>query len=115
MALTGMMAPGEIRLFAGQGFGGANDGKWAGATGLMQANNGGVALRSGPINAGTIVDSVAYGTVSAGHPFVEANATPPMIASRSAQRLPFDGRDDDDGAADYMLLTATSPRAPNAP
>lgn len=115
MTLTGAMAPGEIRLFAGQGFGGANDGKWAGATGLMQANNGGVALRSGPVNAGAIVDAVAYGSVSAGHPFVEANATPAMAAGRSAQRLPFDGRDDDDGAADFMLLTTTTPRAPNAP
>ena len=115
ITLTGLMAPGELRLFAGQDFGGANDGKWPGATGLLQQNNGGVALRSGPLSTGPIVDAVAYGVVAAGHPFIEGNPTGAMVNGRSAQRLPFDGRDDDDGAADFMLLTTTSPRALNAP
>jgi hypothetical protein len=113
MSLTGSIPPGELRLFAGQDFGGANDGKWAGATGLMKQDSGAIALRSGPQSTGPIVDSVAYGAVSAGHPFVEANPTGTMVNGRSAQRLPFDGRDDDDGAADFVIVTAPSPRARN--
>lgn len=115
ITLAGVMAPGEIRLFAGQDFPGVNDGKWPGATGIMQQNNGAVALRSGPLSTGPIVDAVAYGAVSLANPFIEGNPTPAMVNGRSAQRLPFDGRDDDDGVADFMLLTTTTPRALNAP
>jgi hypothetical protein len=32
-----------------------------------------------------------------------------------AAGLPFDGRDDDNGAADFMQVQTGSPRAPNAP
>jgi hypothetical protein len=38
-----------------------------------------------------------------------------MANGRPAQRLPFDGRDDDNGAADFMQVQTGSPRAPNAP
>jgi hypothetical protein len=68
-----------------------------------------------------LVDAVAYGTVLAGHPFIETNPTPPMAHGRSASRLPFDGKDDGDathdgdGAADFMILQTPTPRAPNAP
>ena len=117
MTLTGQMAPGEIRLYAGQDYAGANDGKWTtgGSGGIMQANNGGIALRMGPQNTGPIADALAYGTVTGGHPFIEANALPAMMNGKSAQRLPFDGRDGDDGAADFMQVQTASPRAPNAP
>lgn len=115
ITLTGAMAPGELRLFAGQDFAGTSDDKWLGASGILQQNNGAIAIRSGPKDVGPIVDAVAYGAVSPANPFIEGNPTPAMSNGRSAQRLPFDGHDDDDGAGDFMLLTTTSPRALNAP
>jgi hypothetical protein len=115
ITLAGQLMPGEIRLFAGQDFPGTNDGKWPSATGIMQQNNGGIALRMGPRDTGPIGDAVAYGVVAGGHPFTEASATPAMVNGRSAQRLPFDGRDDDDGAADFQQVLTGSPRAFNVP
>ncbi len=115
ITLVGQLAPGEIRLFAGQDFNGANDGKWPGATGIMQQTNGAVALRMGPKDTGPIADAVAYGNVSGGHPFTEGAPAAAMANGRSAQRLPFDGRDDDNGAADFMQGQAGTPRALNAP
>lgn len=115
MTLAGQLAPGEIKLFAGQDFPGTSDGVWAGAGGLMGQTNGAVALRMGPRDTGPIGDAVSYGTVAAGHPFTEATALPAMTNGRSAQRLPFDGRDDDDGGTDFMQVVTSSPRAPNVP
>ncbi len=116
ITLAGQLAPGEIRLYAGLDYAGQNDGKWMGGTGgIMQQNNGGVALRMGPQDTGPIADAVAYGGVTGGHPFIEGIAVPAMINGRPAQRLPFDGRDSDNGAADFVQVPAGSPRAPNAP
>jgi hypothetical protein len=115
VTLAGQMAPGEIRLFAGVGFRGVNDGVWPGATGILQQNNGAVGLRAGPVDVGTLVDSIAYGAVTVGHPFIETNPTAAMVNGRSASRLPFDGNDNGDGAADFMLVPTQTPRALNAP
>jgi len=52
---------------------------------------------------------------AAGHPFVETNPTGTMANGRSASRLPFDGNDTNDGAADVMVITTQTPRALNAP
>jgi hypothetical protein len=113
--LAGELAPGEIRLYAGVGFAGTSDGTWPGATGLMGQTNGAVALRMGPKDMGPIADAVAYGAVTGGHPFIEGAALGPMTNDLPAQRLPFDGRDDDNGAADFVQVQTGSPRAPNAP
>jgi hypothetical protein len=120
--LSGTMLPGEYRLYAGVGFTGTTDGPlWTNASGILQQTNGAVGLRSGAMSTGPLVDSVAYGAVSAGHPFIETNPTPPMANGRSASRLPFDGNDagdathDGDGAADFMIILTPTPRAPNAP
>jgi hypothetical protein len=117
--LAGQMAAGEYRLYAGVGYIGTSDGTpWANPSGILQQTNGAVGLRS---DAGTLVDAVAYGTVTAGHPFIELHSTPPMANGRSASRLPFDGKDDGDatsdgdGAADFQIITAATPHAPNAP
>lgn len=115
ITLTGQLAPGELRLFAGQDFGGANDGKWPNSGGVMGGTNGAIALRMGPRDVGPIADAVAYGTVAMTHPFKEGTAVGAMAAGRSAQRLPFDGRDDDDGAADFQQVMTASPRAFNVP
>ncbi|HSK00398.1 MAG TPA: Ig-like domain-containing protein [Kofleriaceae bacterium] len=113
--LDGQLAPGEIRLYAGVGFAGTSDGTWQGATGLMGQNNGAVALRMGPKDMGPIADAVAYGAVTGGHPFIEGAALPALANDLAAQRQPFDGRDDDNGATDFMQVQPGSPRAPNAP
>jgi hypothetical protein len=120
--LAGEMAPGEYRLYAGVGYIGTSDGPpWSGASGVLQQLSGGVALRAGAISTGPIVDAVAYGAVSPGHPFIEVHPTPAMANGKSAARLPFDGKDDGDatsdgdGAADFQIITTATPHAPNAP
>jgi hypothetical protein len=113
ITLSGQLAPGAIKLFAGPAFTGASDDQWA--VGILGHTNGAIALRMGPQNTGPIGDAVAYGAVSAGHPFIEGNAAGAMANGRAAQRLPFDGRDDDDGAADFMQVMPGSPGAFNVP
>jgi hypothetical protein len=115
VTLAGALAPGQIQLYAGLDYAGANDGKWTLTSGIMGQNSGAIAIRMGPKDTGPIADAVAYGTVTAGHPFIETTAAPTMVNSRPAQRLPFDGRDDDDNSMDFMQVTAGTPRAPNAP
>ncbi|MBS1124358.1 MAG: LigC protein, partial [Deltaproteobacteria bacterium] len=112
ITLSGTMAPGELRLFAGSGFGGANDGSWG--AGVMQQNNGALGLRNGPPSTGPLVDSMAYGTVTAGHPFVETAASAPLVNGKTLSRLPFDGNDTNAGA-NFALTSPGTPRNLNAP
>jgi hypothetical protein len=113
ITLTGSLAPGDLKLFAGGGFPGIADGTWA--SGFMQANNGAVGLRSGPKDIGPLVDAVAYGTVAPGHPFVEGTATPALSNNKSASRVPFDGNDTDHGGSDFTIVGTPTPRALNTP
>jgi hypothetical protein len=113
-ALAGQMEPGELRLFAGEDYQGPSNGTWMTGTGLGRTD-GAVGLRSGPMADDPIVDAVAYGAVTPGHPFREANAAPTMVNARSASRLPFDGRDTNNGTADFMIVMTPTPRALNAP
>lgn len=115
IGLGGPLSPGEIRLFAGVDFPGPSAGTWNVATGIMGQTDGAIAIRNAGVSMGTVIDSVAYGVVNAANPFIEGAATPSMVNGRSAQRLPFDGHDDGNNGADFMLLTATTPGAPNAP
>jgi hypothetical protein len=116
IGLTGQLAPDEIRLFAGAGYAGPQDGLLSTSVSMAQTD-GGIALRSGAINDGALVDRVAYGnTTSSTHPFIEGTKMQPMANDRSAQRQPFDGRDYDDNSVDFVLATTAgkTPRAPNA-
>lgn len=114
VTLIGTMAPGELRLFAGRDYAGASDGIWPDVSGIMQQTSGAVGLRTAPMNA-SLVDSIAYGAATPGNPFIETNPTGPMANGRSASRLPFDGKDTDDGGADVMVIATQTPRALNAP
>jgi hypothetical protein len=49
------------------------------------------------------------------HPFIEGSRAPAMMSGRSGARLPFDGKDDGDGATDFSLVITPTPRALNAP
>jgi hypothetical protein len=116
--LTGQMMPGELRVYAGVNYTGAvvPKGTWPGVNGVIGKDDGAVGLRAGPKDTGTLVDSIAYGTVATGHPFLRNNrATATVPHGRSASRLPFDGKDDGDGAADFMVSSTLTPGALNAP
>jgi hypothetical protein len=115
---AGPLAPGGIRLLAGAGYPepNPNDGEWPNPTGEIGASSGAVGLRSGPRDSvGTLVDAIAYGGVDAAHPFKEGNAIPAMTSRRSASRLPFDGKDNNNGATDFMIVMTPTPRALNVP
>jgi len=117
VTLTGSMAPGEIRLYAGAKYQGTSDAVWSdpNVNGLIGQMSGAVALRDGPKDTGALVDSLAYGVVSPMNPFIEA--TPAMMMSNglSASRLPFDGKDTNDNSADFMVISTPTPRALNVP
>jgi hypothetical protein len=116
--LTGTMAADEVRLYAGVGYTGTTPAPldtWPGSSGVLGINNGAVGLRSGPKDTGPLVDSIAYGTVTAGHPFVEGHATPVLGAGLSASRLPFDGKDEGDATVDFVVGSKMTPGALNAP
>jgi hypothetical protein len=104
---------GEWRIYSGPGYGSTADGSWI--SGAIGGANGAVGLRSGPASTGPLVDSLAYGTVSASHPFLEGAAVGAMVPGQSAQRLPYDGRDENRGLSDFAQGPPATPRAANAP
>lgn len=115
VTLIGSMASGAIRLYAGNEYAGMSDGIWPDPTGIIGQTDGAVGLRRGPMNTGPLADSIAYGAVLLNHPFTENNPAPEIVNGRNASRLPFDGKDDNDGAADFVILTMPTPRALNVP
>ena len=62
-----------------------------------------------------LVDAVAYGTITVGHPFLEGAAAPALDNNLSIARLPFDGNDTASNHADFVLQDAPTPRTTNAP
>lgn len=77
----------------------------------MSGNNGGLAIRNGPSNTGTIVDSVAWGTVTNG--FNEGSPTTPHPVDNndnSKARLENGCRDTDNNSADFGTQTPATPR-----
>jgi len=108
--LTGSMATGEFRLYAGSGFTGTYDYQWTGMNGLIGQFDGAVGLRD---NNRALVDSMAYGAVVATHPFIETKPTPAMANGKSASRLPLDGNDTNDNSVDFQIIAAGTPRASN--
>jgi Big-like domain-containing protein len=111
--LAGVMAPGELRLYGASAVPETLDDTWG--NGVMQQNNGALALRDGPTSAGPIIDSVAYGSVAAGHPFVEGTAAPGLVNGKSIARTPFDGNDTEDGGTNFTLTSTPTPHVLNAP
>jgi hypothetical protein len=116
--LTGMMAPGELRVYGGSAFPPPVAGSWIDSNGMGSAT-GAVGLR----NAGVLVDSVAYGAVADAHPFAESNhPLVGMASGMSGSRLPFDGKDDapdgpadGDNAANFQVIATPTPGALNVP
>ncbi len=74
----------------------------------MSASGGGLAIRSGALNAGVIVDSVAYG--SATNAFVEAAVTTAPTANSGQMRLNNGCQDTDNNANDFSNVNPSAPR-----
>jgi len=108
-SFAGSIPAGAYRLLGGSGYAGTKDG----ALGSGIAASGAVALRNG---AGTIVDAVAWGTVTTGNAFIETSAAPapPTAASPgdSIERLP-NGTDSDNNHADFASASTPTPGAAN--
>ena len=106
---SGSFAAGAYFVVGGSSFGGTKNGSLS--SGL--APSGSVALRDA---TSAIVDSVAYGTVSAGNAFIETAAAPlpPTLASPggSIERLP-NGTDTNDGSHDFATANTATPGAAN--
>jgi hypothetical protein len=115
--LAGQMAPGDLWVYAGVGYTGSVVPKatWPGMNGVIGKDDGAVGLRAGPKDTGPLVDSIAYGAVMAGHPFIHKNPTATVPIGKSASRLPFDAKDDGDGATDFLVISTLTPGALNAP
>ncbi|HYN84547.1 MAG TPA: lamin tail domain-containing protein [Pyrinomonadaceae bacterium] len=88
--------------------GGANITFPGGGTGTFAAAGGGLAIRNGAANTGTIVDSVGYGTAT--NAFVEGAVEPAPAANASAARLNNGCTDTDNNASDFVTLNPSAPR-----
>ena len=106
---SGSLAGGAYFVLGGSGFTGTKNASLP--SGL--ATSGSTALRDG---TGAVVDSVAWGSVTAGNAFIEAAAAPlpPSLSSPggSIERLP-DGADSNDNSHDFQTATAATPGAAN--
>lgn len=84
-----------------------------GTTGSLSGTSGGLAIRNGAANVGTIVDSVGYGTVT--NAFVESATTTTPGANTSKQRLNSGCQDTDNNSADFETLSPSAPRNSASP
>jgi hypothetical protein len=94
-------------VVCGTDFAGMCDGLYG--SGILAAAGGAVGVRD---VAGTLLDSVAWGTVSSTNAFIETAPAVAPAASHSIGRLP-NGVDTNDNSKDFQALTATSPDAKN--
>lgn len=81
----------------------------------MGAAGGGIAIRSGALNSGVLIDSVGYGTAT--NAFVETAVTPAPAANAGQARLVNGCQDSDNNVNDFSTLNPAAPRnaatAPN--
>lgn len=74
----------------------------------MSATSGGIAVRLGALNTGTIIDSVGYG--SATNAFIETTVTTAPAANNGQGRLNNGCQDTDNNSADFSTLIPAAPR-----
>jgi hypothetical protein len=110
ITLAGTMNAEDVWLYAGPSYVDTNmlvKGSWGGATGQLGGTSGAIGLRSSDM---TLVDSVAYGMITAGNVFQQgAMAAPPTTANVSDSRQPFDGANTDVNGTDFKATTTTTP------
>lgn len=74
----------------------------------MSATSGGVAIRQGASNTGTVIDSVGWGAAT--NAFVEGTVTPASQNDNSVMRKLDGCQDTDNNANDFSILTPSGPR-----
>jgi predicted extracellular nuclease len=90
------------------------DSTWNGGTnGSLSGSSGGLALRQGALNTGTIIDSVGYGAAT--NAFVETATTSAPAAGSSQVRSNNGCTDTDTNSADFSALSPSMPRNSASP
>ncbi|KPV52261.1 hypothetical protein SE17_16540, partial [Kouleothrix aurantiaca] len=79
-----------------------------GTSGTLAGASGGLALRNGAANTGTVIDSVGYG--SATNAFVETATTTAPAANASKARTSNGCADTDNNSADFGTVNPSTPR-----
>ena len=74
----------------------------------MSATSGGIAIRSGALNSGVIIDSVGYGAAT--NAFIETTATTAPAANAGQIRANNGCQDTDNNANDFSTLNPAAPR-----
>jgi DNA/RNA endonuclease G (NUC1) len=78
------------------------------SNGSMSGTGGGIAIRNGAANTGTIIDSVGYGTAT--NAFIETAVTAAAAANSSQARLGNGCQDTDNNSSDFSTLNPSMPR-----
>lgn len=84
-----------------------------GGTGALAAAGGGLALRNGAANTGTIIDSVGFGTAT--NAFVESVVTTAPATNASKVRKAMGCQDTDHNANDFETANPSTPRNTASP
>ena len=79
----------------------------------MSATGGGIAIRSGAVNTGVIVDSVGYGTAT--NSFTEGTVTAAPAVNAGQFRLNDGCQDTDNNASDFSTVNPAAPRNASSP
>jgi len=101
------IAAGGYLVYCGAAFAGPCDATFS-SGGLAQAG-GAVGVRNA---AGTLLDSVAYQTLTAPNNFTETAPAPNPLANQSIERLP-NGTDTNNNSADFKVAMTPTPKAAN--
>ncbi len=80
----------------------------SGPTGSFSATGGGIAIRNGALNSGTLIDSVGYGTAT--NAFVEVTAVAAPASNDSRARKNDGCQDTDNNANDFQTASPAAPR-----
>jgi uncharacterized protein len=99
---------GGYYLIARTTYDGAIPGDKTYSSGALGGAAGGVALRNGAANTGTIVDSVGYGTAT--NAFIEGTVTAAPAANTSQVRKTNGCQDTDNNSADFVNVNPSTPR-----
>lgn len=81
--------------------------------GALSGTGGGLALRNGAANTGSIIDSVGYGTAT--NAFVEDTVTAAPAANLSKARKELGCQDTDNNSNDFETINPSTPRNTDSP
>jgi len=85
----------------------------SGGNGRLAGAGGGLAIRNGPADTGTIIDSVGYGTAT--NAFIEGTRTTAPTANNSMARKSNGCQDTDNNSSDFEQLSPSAPRNSSSP